>query len=352
MAVAEHKPLTIGGRDILPGERVTIDLPVAGLYTHAPVTMPVQVIRGKKPGPTLFVAAALHGDEINGVEIVRRLLKLPRMKSLRGTLIAVPIVNVFGFLNRERYTPDRRDLNRSFPGSAKGSVAGRLAHLFVNEIVNQADCGIDLHTAAIHRDNLPQIRADLKNAHVRGLAEAFGAPIMIDANLREGSLREYAYRQGVPMLLYEAGEALRFDEVCVRAGLRGILRVMGKLGMLPSKSQPNASAETVLAQSSQWLRAPCSGIVRFNSKLGDRVTKGQALGIVGDPFGEREEAVESPINGIVIGRANLPLANEGEALFHVAAFESSKAALKQVEAFQSQLEPVGQGLLPEEPPIA
>ena len=186
----EH--LNIGGQYIAPGERVSLELPVAQLYTHTPLTMPVQVIRSKKPGPTLFVSAAVHGDEINGVEIVRRVLAAPALRKLSGTLIAVPIVNVHGFLAHSRYLPDRRDLNRCFPGSPRGSVAGRLAHLFATEIVAKADCGIDLHTAAIHRDNLPQVRANLHDEHTAELATAFGAPIMLNSDLRDGSLRAHA----------------------------------------------------------------------------------------------------------------------------------------------------------------
>ena len=221
-----NQALTIGGVTVQPGERKVIDLPVAKLYTHIEAAIPLQVVCGKLPGPRLFVSAAIHGDELNGVEIARRLLKSGALKRLRGTLIVAPIVNVFGLIQHSRYLPDRRDLNRSFPGSQGGSLAARLAHIFLDEVVKGCDYGIDLHTGAIHRSNLPQIRANLDDPETRQLAEAFSVPVLLNANLRDGSLRQAAAEHGVKILLYEAGEALRFDELSIRGGVRGILSVM------------------------------------------------------------------------------------------------------------------------------
>ena len=337
-AATAHKPLSIGGQTVAPGTRTTIDLPVADLYTHAKLTMPVNVIRGKRSGPVLFVSAAVHGDELNGVEIIRRLLKLRGLKQLRGTLIAVPIVNVHGFLRHSRYLPDRRDLNRCFPGSSKGSVAARLAKVFVDEILSKADYGIDLHTGAIHRSNLPQIRADLSNDTTRRLAEAFGCPLLIDAGLREGSLREHANEKGVPLLLYEAGEALRFDEFSIRAGVRGISGVMRELGMLPKRGK-RAPHKSVVALDSNWERAPESGILRSLVELGEYVGKDQVLAYIADPFGETEVAVTSEHPGIVIGRSYLPLAHAGDALYHVARVKGAQKLASRVEAYQSDNEP-------------
>lgn len=359
--MADIPDLTIGEFVVRAGEQVTIDLPVADLYTHTPLTMPVQVKRGKKPGPTLFISAAVHGDEINGVEIVRRILQSKRLKSLRGTLIAVPVVNVQGLLNHSRYTPDRRDLNRSFPGSAKGSVAGRLAYIFANEIVAKADVGIDLHTAAIHRDNLPQIRADLDNPEVRELANAFAAPVMLHAALREGSLREHAYKQGMPMLLYEAGEALRFDEKAIVVGVRGCFNVMRSLGMLPAskakallddaaldnvnatasnknKKKNKKSKAPIEAFASHWLRADSGGILRDLAKLGARVAKGEVVATISGPFGGVEGHIMAKQAGIVIGRTNLPLVNAGDALLHVAGFDNLLAAEKSVGRYADDLD--------------
>jgi predicted deacylase len=328
-----NKTIRIGTREIGPGERAIVDLPVADLYTHTRLHMPVHVVNGVRPGPTLFLTAALHGDELNGVEIIRRILRSSSLKRLRGCVLAAPIVNVFGFINRSRYLPDRRDLNRSFPGREQGSIAARLAYLVANEIVANSDYGIDLHTGSADRTNLPQIRANLDDADVLRLAKAFGTPVIIDSNLRDGSLRQYAAEKGVPMLLYEGGEALRFDELSISAGVRGIGRVMRALEMLPERSRRRAPIEPVRANATTWVRAPASGIVRTECRLGERVSSGQRLGIIRDPFGDIEIEVPASVSGIVIGRSTSPLAHEGDALFHLARFEDNKEAQEIVDEF-------------------
>lgn len=330
--MAKNKPISIANQEVLPGARASINIPIADLYTGTSLSMPVKVFCGKQSGPVMFVSAAVHGDELNGVEIIRRLLQQKAMRSIRGTLIAVPIVNVHGFLNQSRYLPDRRDLNRSFPGSAKGSIASRMAHTFIREIVSKADCGIDLHTGAINRANFPQIRANLVDEATREIARVFGAPVVLDASIRDGSLRSCAAERGFPMLVYEAGEALRFDEMSIKAGLRGVLRVMRHLEMLPSVKSKTV-IEPVIAASTSWVRAPVSGVVSRKVKLGTRVVEGQQLAVVGDPLGEFQDKVIAPFDGIVIGRSNLPLAHEGDALFNVAAFKSVARAVTRVEEF-------------------
>jgi predicted deacylase len=294
--------------------------------------MPVHVICGRKAGPTLFVSAAIHGDELNGVEIIRRLLRRKIIGTVRGTLIAVPIVNVHGFLDQSRYLPDRRDLNRSFPGSPRGSIAARLANRFIEEIVSKADYGIDLHTGAINRANLPQIRANLDDERTLEIAHAFGAPVLIDADIRDGSLRASAAESGLPILIYEAGEALRFDETSIRAGLRGIFNVMRHIGMLPHR-ESRRHVVPVIARATRWVRASSSGIVANRVALGGRVAEGDRLATIGDPLGHREDAVLAPFDGIVIGRSNLPLAHEGDALFHPGSFRHVPKAEDVVESF-------------------
>ncbi|MFW5924706.1 MAG: succinylglutamate desuccinylase/aspartoacylase family protein [Myxococcota bacterium] len=329
--------MCIGGVPIEPGERATIDLPVAGLYTHGDLTMPVRVVRGKKPGPTLFVSAAIHGDEINGVEIIRRLLRTRALGRLRGTLIAVPVVNVFGFIGHSRYLPDRRDLNRSFPGSNHGSLASRLADLFIKEVVTNSTHGIDLHTAAVHRSNLPQLRVTLSVEGVEPLARAFGAPLILDANVRDGSLRWSVYDRGVPLLVYEGGEALRFDEVAIRVGLRGVMGVMHALDMLPTpRSKPRRPVEPLVSRSSTWVRAPQSGVLRTRVALGTWVEEGTLIGTIGDPFGDTDVEVHASAAGLVVGRLHLPLVNEGDALFHIARLDDAQPAAEAIEAFQSE----------------
>lgn len=214
-------PFVIQDQRVSPGQRALIDLALPKLNSHTRLSMPVHVVHGKRDGPRLFVSAAVHGDELNGIEIIRRLLDVKSLNRLAGTLVAVPVVNVYGLIHQSRYLPDRRDLNRSFPGSAQGSLAARVAHLLIDEIVRHCTHGIDLHTGAIHRTNLPQIRANLDDPETERLARAFGVPVLINATVRDGSLREAAAELGIPMLLYEAGEGLRFDEVCIRAGQLG-----------------------------------------------------------------------------------------------------------------------------------
>ncbi|MDA1023296.1 MAG: M14 family metallopeptidase [Proteobacteria bacterium] len=320
--------------DRLLGTRATIDLRIMDLSTHAPLSMPIQVIHGKKPGPTLFVCAALHGDEVNGVEIIRRLTQLSALKRIKGTLLAAPIVNVFGFLAHARYLPDRRDLNRSFPGSPQGSLAGRLAHLFLEEVVARSTHGIDIHTGAVHRTNFPQIRADLDDEETFNLARIFGVPIVINAGLRAGSLREQAGQHGVRVLVYEAGEALRFDETCIRAGLKGIVRVMRSLGMLPPSKRTQKLNEPIIIRNSRWERAPMSGVFRAILSPGADVRLGDHLGIISDPFGDTEMTVTSRSDGVIVGRTMLPVVNEGDALFHIGIYEGIKASADALDAFE------------------
>jgi uncharacterized protein len=327
----------LGNEVVAPGTRRTVDLAVSTLSDHTPVTMSVHVVHARRPGPTLFVSAAVHGDEVIGVEVARRLLRSPQLDAMKGTLMVIPIVNAFGFLNHSRYLPDRRDLNRSFPGSEAGSLAARLAHLFLNQIVSRADLGIDLHSAAVHRTNLPQIRLSPGKDSTMLYAKAFGAPVIIVSKLREGSLRQVAQSRGVDMLLYEAGEGLRFDELSARAGVAGILRVMHAMGMIARKGLTLPRVASVLSSKSAWERAPAGGLLRSFKATGEVVGHGELLGLVSDPFGQSEVEVRSTHEGVIIGRSNLPVVNEGDALFHIAATDSSRPQIK-IGSLTDQLE--------------
>ncbi len=316
------QPIIIQQHLIQPGQRTIVQIPMPGLYNASPMTMPVHVLHGQQPGPCLLITAAIHGDEINGVEIIRRLLNLRSLQSLRGTLIAVPVANVYGFVSRSRYLMDRRDLNRSFPGSDKGSLASRLARLILQELVSQCTHIIDLHTGSLHRSNLPQVRITLDDPEMVELAQAFHAPVILNTRSPDGSLRQAAKNLGVSTLLYEAGEALRFDESAIRIGMQGIVNVMRALKMLtPSSKAVKASYMPAIAQASLWVRASRSGIIRPSSSLGQQVCKGDKLGIIADPLGLAENEVIAPIDGMVIGLNNLPMVHEGDALFHIACFE-------------------------------
>lgn len=309
--------IDIAGVKIEPGKRQRLEIPVAHLPTQTPISLPVIAIVGKYAGPKLWLSAAIHGDEINGVEIIRQVLEQIKPKKLRGTIIAVPIVNVFGFIEQSRYLPDRRDLNRSFPGSPHGSLASRLAHLFMSEIVSRCTHGIDLHTAAVPRINLPQIRANLQDEETYRFAKAFGAPLVVHATTRDGSLRQAAKQQGIPILLYEAGEALRFDAQAIQIGVEGILRVMDYLQMY-SLPYPINEVTSVEVLQTKWVRASRSGIFHLSVKLGETVEKKQLLGFITDAFGETSIKVRALEKGTIVGHIQNPLVNQGDGIVHLA----------------------------------
>lgn len=334
------EPFTIGAHTILKGETKRLELPMVRLYTDTTMSIPVYVKRGKQNGPTLFLSAAIHGDELNGIEIINRIINSKSIKNLKGTLIAVPMVNVYGVLNQSRYLPDRRDLNRSFPGSSRGSLAARIAHLFLNEIVKKADYGIDFHTGAIHRSNLPQIRADLDDTDTLEFAKAFAVPVMLNANTRDGSLREAASELNTKVLLYEAGEALRFDELAIRAGVKGTINAMRHLGMITKSRKKNTvKIEPFIARQSGWVRASESGLVVHHKQLGDFVQKGEALATISDPFGQTLDEVISNADGIIIGKQNIPLVQEGEAMYHIAYFKQLDEVIENLDLMNEQLLP-------------
>lgn len=331
-------PFSIGGIEVAPGTATTVEVPIARRYNAHEVPLSIRVVHGKKPGPCFFVTGALHGDEINGTEIVRRLVRSKRLRRMAGTLLAVPVVNVYGFLQQTRYLPDRRDLNRCFPGSERGSLAARLAYVLDKEVISRAVAGIDLHTGSLHRSNLPQIRGFLGDPEALRLARAFGAPVMLDSPLRDGSLRALGASNGTPILVYEAGQALRFDELAIRAGLRGVFSVMEALEMLPvSKTRPRRARPSFTANGSSWVRAPESGVVHPHTMLGAHVKKGEVLCVISDPLGEEELPVTSPRDGIVVGALQLPLVHEGDALFHIAYFDRDARVADRIDAYNVEL---------------
>lgn len=317
------KAFEIGGFKIATGSSETVELEVSVLANNTRMNLPVRVVHGAKAGPVMFLSGVMHGDEIQGVEIIRRVLAAPELAQVSGTLLAVPIVNGFGFLNHSRYMPDRRDLNRSFPGSDRGSLASLLADLFFSEVVMRAQYGIDFHTAALHRTNLPQIRMAPHDRDLMALAEAFAPPVILTSKLREGSLRKAAQENGVKVLLYEGGEALRFDEAAIDAAVKGTLRVMKSIGMIASAMPVPAHFAPTHSTASVWLRAPDGGILHSVRRIGDRVGKGEPVGVISDPLGQAQVPVIAENDGIIIGRTNLPIVNRGDALFHVARIKTT-----------------------------
>ncbi|MDH3570909.1 MAG: succinylglutamate desuccinylase/aspartoacylase family protein [Gemmatimonadota bacterium] len=309
--------LRIAGMAVRRGTKRRLEIPIARLPTGVFLSLPVAVVHGRRPGPCVWLSAALHGDEINGVEIIRDALQPLDPETLRGTILAVPVVNVFGFVAESRYLPDRRDLNRSFPGSETGSLAARLAHLFMTEIVARSTHGIDCHTGSNHRTNYPHVRGNLDDRAVRRLAGAFGTALMVHGPGPDGSLRQAAAERGIPCLVYEAGEASRFDDEAVNVGVAGVHRVLAALKMVPNGEQAPADPPKRIDKT-RWVRARQSGIARLHIQLGERVRRGQALGVVADTFGEARSQVRAPADGMVLGLTRHPLVHRGNALVHLA----------------------------------
>lgn len=338
-----RKSLKIGEHSIKPGQKARVVLETGQLYSGTPMQLPIQVIHGRKKGPTVLISAAIHGDELNGIEIVRRIFNHADVEHIHGTLILVPIANLLGFLHHSRYLPDRRDLNRSFPGSPKGSLAQRVAHVFVSEVLSKADYLVDIHTAAIHRTNMPQVRTDASVPENMKLASAFGHPFIIDSAVVEGSLREQAQARGIPAITYEAGEALRFDELSIRIGVYGIMAMLRRLKML--KDDTAAPSQPLIIEKSTWLRAETDGIVRNVVRLGSFVREGQVMAHIDDPLGGGVTNMVSPMSGLVIGKNRLPLVHSGEALYHIAHIDDPRLMehirnyYRQVEEGVAHLEP-------------
>jgi predicted deacylase len=312
-----NQPITVGSVTVMPGRKVQIELPFAKVVTGATESLPVKVINGRSAGPNIWLSAAIHGDELNGIQIIRRVIRDLDAKTLRGAVIAVPIVNPLGFITQSRYLPDRRDLNRSFPGSARGSTASRLAHLFMEQVVAHCSVGIDLHTATNHRINTPQIRANLDDAETLRLARAFGAPFSIHARLRDGSLRQAAAERNKTVLLYEAGQAHRFDEEAIESGVVGVMRTLRAMGMVDARL-PRARP-TRLIRRTRWVRARRGGIADIQVDLGAHVSRGQPVASISDAFGMRPTQVTASETGWVLARSQRPLVNSGDSLVHIGA---------------------------------
>jgi predicted deacylase len=314
---AKRRPFGIAGHQVSGGRRAKIEIPFTRLMSGTSVSLPIIVWHGKTPGPTAWISAAIHGDEIEGVEIIRRVSQRISAQKMRGTVIAIPVVNVHGFNTGDRYLPDRRDLNRSFPGSSRGSLASRLARLVMDQIVSRCDYGIDLHTGSDHRTNLPQIRADLDDSETLRLARAFGAPLLLHSMTRDGSLRQAATEQGAKVLLFEGGEALRFHNQSITAGVGGVLRVLAETGFIDPVAA--AAGSSLVARSSSWVRSGRSGIIQREVELGAHVDRGDVVARIYDTFGKKLGDIRSRTTGMVIGHTQHPLVNRGDAIVHIAA---------------------------------
>lgn len=328
----KSSPLTIFSETIHPGEQLSLALPLPELFSCAPLYMPIKVLHGKQSGPCLLVTAVMHGNELNGTEIINRLLSSINIKHLRGTLIAVPVLNVYGLINRSRYLPGGLNLDSCFPGSESGTHAARMAHAFSAEIFSKADYCVDLQTGFINYSNLPQVYVHFEHDKAKDLAVSFNAPVISKLDKAPGRLSTLAYEQNKPHLIYEAGEAMRFDEHAIKVGVKGIQNLMRKIEMLPEKSKRETPARTFFAEKNIWVRASTSGISHTQHKLGQHIKKGEKLCIIKDPFGATDSAIiKCPEDAIIVGINNTPLVHEGEGLFQLAVFPKMEHAATHLE---------------------
>lgn len=326
----------IAGFSVERGSRREIYLKVSESFLSSSIQIPVTIIHGAHAGPTVFLIAAIHGDEINGIDIVRRVINETNERELHGTLLCVPVANIPGFLNQNRYLPYNRDLNRFFPGKTRGNNADRIAHKIYQNIVLKSDWGIDLHTAAHGRANMPHIRGDMSHPKVRKLARAFGSAVIIDNVGRAGSLRRVATENGIPTLLFEAGQTGTFSSEISEGGFRGVMRVLHATGMIPARERKlKKPPYQVIVKKSTWIRAERGGILALSVTPGHLVYKDEILGEILNPFGKTVTKIRSPCTGILVGTSTQPLAIPGTGICHIVRISKT---LSKVEQFLKKME--------------
>ena len=329
MSSQKNKSLFLLGQEILPGKNYQLNLSVAKLHTSSPISIPVIVERAMEDGPTVVLMAGLHGDEINGVETIRRMIRRKLNKPLIGTIICIPIFNIFGFLYHKRELPDGRDLNRSFPGSDSGSLASQFANRFMKEIAPHADLVIDFHTGANQRSNYSQIRCDFKNADSVELALVFRPPFILDSALIAKSVRESLTKIGKQYLLFEGGKSNSINDEVVEEAIDGVRRVLNHLKMRAFKTDHNEGRESIFLHKSRWLRAPMSGLFLAQVKNGNFVTKGDLIALVMDPFGLIERKIKAPFDGYVFCVNEAPTVYRGDAILHIGQRKNSLVTLSE-----------------------
>ncbi|MDF1756535.1 MAG: succinylglutamate desuccinylase/aspartoacylase family protein [Verrucomicrobiales bacterium] len=328
-----------GKKKVKKGTQRRILLEAGESFTGVMLRLPVMVWRGKEDGPVLGITAAVHGDEINGTGAIRRLIEEPPFQLKRGALILVPVINIMGFERHSRYTPDRRDLNRTFPGSPKGSLTGRLAHLTMNEVVARCDYLLDLHTAAVRRTNFPNVRADMEDPDCERLARVFGAEVIVDNTGPDGSLRREACRAGCPTIILEAGEVWKVEPSVQDMTMRGITHVMSELDMIDmtESNRPETSPHQLVVHSSSWVRAGNGGFLKFHVAPGDTVEKDQPLATNSGLLGQDTETILSPHHGFVLGMTTMPAVSPGDPILHIALPDTRKQ-FRSLEKSVDQLE--------------
>ena len=322
----KRKPFELLGHSIAPGKTTRLTLEVAKLHTNTPIQIPVIVSHANKTGPTLLLLAGLHGDEINGIETVRQIVKKGWHKPNYGTVICIPVFNIFGFLNLSREFPDGRDLNRVFPGTKNGSLASQFAYIFMKEIAPLTDVIIDFHTGASQRNNYAQTRCDFKDKVSRELCDVFAAPFTIDSGVIAKSIRSAVSKLGKKYILYEGGKANRIDYLAVDTAIDGTLRIMQHLGMRYFDVEPSAK-QSYIIRKTKWIRASSSGVLNLRIQNGDYIEKGSIMATISDPYGKFERSVKSPANGFVFNVNEMPLVNKGDALFNIGRHDNPNASV-------------------------
>jgi predicted deacylase len=309
--------LRINKHNIGLGETLQTAMNIARLPSRTKIDIPIYINRGREDGPVLLMVGGLHGDEINGIEIIRRMISRNILLPQKGTVMAIPILNIYGFLTLNRETPDGKDLNRSFPGSKIGSLASRIAFQVTKDILPIIDIGLDFHTGGASRTNIPQIRCDFDFPKNLEFAKAFAPQVIVNSELVDKSLRKAAQKMGKPILVYEGGESLRLDEHAIEEGIKGTQRLMAHLGMIEPDQDTQSKPSSIVLTHNSWIRAKAAGLFRSLVKNGQRVKKGQVMGAINDPFGEVEAIHKAPHNCVVFGVNMMPVVHEGEAIFHI-----------------------------------
>lgn len=332
MAKKEERDIVILNERIALGESRRLDFSIAKLYTGTKVEIPIIIERSKIPGPTVLITAAIHGDEINGVEIVRQLIARKFNKPKRGTIICIPILNVFGFLNGDRSFPDGRDLNRVFPGTKSGSLASRVAYHFTRKILPHADYCLDFHTGGASRFNAPQIRVKFGNERLLELAKVFNAPFTVYSNTIEKSYRSTCQKMEIPILLFEGGKSRESNKEIVKEGVDGVLRFLDHLDMLGKRFvAPKPIAKTVIIEKSKWVRAHRSGLLHVKVECNKHVEKGELLATITDPYGKMRFKIASPNEGYIININQSPIVNQGDAIFHISTVNTANPEDEEME---------------------
>ena len=335
-----NSPLTICDVTIQPGEKLTLALPTPQLYACAPLHMPIHVIHGKTAGPVLLLGATLYGDELNGIDIVNRLLNLHLLKKIAGTIICIPVLNMYGLMNRSRLLPDGRDLAEAFPGSEKGSFTARLAHLFSTKIIDHITHCINIRCGMGPIYKLPQVYYHPEDPVACDLAETFGVPVIRTSDEKTGFFYSESGAPKCPTLIFEAGEAHRTDDFSSKIGVRGIVRVLRRLQMIRTKNKGKTTA-SIHVKSADWLRASGSGLFHFRKKVGQTVAQGEKVGVIEDPFGtEFPFDVIAPQSGIITAITTYPHVYEGQGIIEVCSTQENEQCLAMFDAHPSDIEVV------------